>query len=144
MTMKMGIERRLMEKIPEIVAVEPITDELLLLRRYGIFLEYRYYSILILLSSTFNNAEIAVDALTISLNINGWVLMFAIAFFAGTRVRVANELGSGNGEAAKFATKVSVCTSLFIGFIFSCLIIGLQASCKSARAINRAAFSQHM
>ncbi|ONK58019.1 uncharacterized protein A4U43_C09F7010 [Asparagus officinalis] len=26
MTMKMGIERRLMEKIPEIVAVEPITD----------------------------------------------------------------------------------------------------------------------
>jgi len=27
MTMKMGIEHRLMEKIPEIVAVEPITDE---------------------------------------------------------------------------------------------------------------------
>uniref|UniRef100_A0A2P2J6L7 NIF system FeS cluster assembly NifU C-terminal domain-containing protein n=1 Tax=Rhizophora mucronata TaxID=61149 RepID=A0A2P2J6L7_RHIMU len=27
MTMKMGIERRLMEKIPEIVAVEPIVDE---------------------------------------------------------------------------------------------------------------------
>lgn len=27
MTMKMGIERRLMEKIPEIVAVEPVTDE---------------------------------------------------------------------------------------------------------------------
>ncbi|KAK1276709.1 hypothetical protein QJS04_geneDACA001879 [Acorus gramineus] len=27
MTMKMGIERRLMEKIPEIVAVEPIADE---------------------------------------------------------------------------------------------------------------------
>lgn len=26
-TMKMGIERRLMEKIPEIVAVEPIADE---------------------------------------------------------------------------------------------------------------------
>lgn len=27
MTMKMGIERRLMEKFPEIVAVEPIADE---------------------------------------------------------------------------------------------------------------------
>lgn len=27
MTMKMGIERRLMEKIPEIVAVEPVTDK---------------------------------------------------------------------------------------------------------------------
>ncbi|KAK5837407.1 nifU-like protein 2, chloroplastic [Gossypium arboreum] len=27
MTMKMGIEKRLMEKIPEIVAVEPVTDE---------------------------------------------------------------------------------------------------------------------
>ncbi|KAK8958304.1 hypothetical protein KSP40_PGU004152 [Platanthera guangdongensis] len=29
MTMKMGIERRLMEKIPDIVAVEPITDEVI-------------------------------------------------------------------------------------------------------------------
>ncbi|MBA0871924.1 hypothetical protein Goshw_002218 [Gossypium schwendimanii] len=27
MTMKMGIEKRLMEKIPEIVAIEPVTDE---------------------------------------------------------------------------------------------------------------------
>nr|CAD1842032.1 unnamed protein product [Ananas comosus var. bracteatus] len=27
MTLKMGIERRLMEKIPEIVAIEPLTDE---------------------------------------------------------------------------------------------------------------------
>ena len=38
------------------------------------------------------------------------------------RVRVANELGAGNGEAAKYATKVSIITSMGIG-IFCWLII---------------------
>ncbi|KAF7140588.1 hypothetical protein RHSIM_Rhsim06G0075800 [Rhododendron simsii] len=39
------------------------------------------------------------------------------------RVRVANELGAGNGKGAKFATKVSVGQSLSIGILFSLLII---------------------
>ncbi|KAK6120004.1 hypothetical protein DH2020_046244 [Rehmannia glutinosa] len=44
-------------------------------------------------------------------------------FFAGTGVRVANELGAGNGKGAKFATIVSVTQSLVIGLIFSVLIM---------------------
>ena len=39
------------------------------------------------------------------------------------RVRVANELGAGNGKGAKFATIVSVAQSTLIGLIFCVLIV---------------------
>lgn len=39
------------------------------------------------------------------------------------RVRVANELGAGNGKGAKFATVVAVMTSIVIGIFFWCLIM---------------------
>lgn len=42
------------------------------------------------------------------------------------RVRVANELGAGNGKGAKFATVVSVVTSSTIGFIFFVIIISFN------------------
>lgn len=41
-------------------------------------------------------------------------------------MRVANELGAGNGKGAKFATKVSVVTSFIIGLFFWALIMGLH------------------
>ncbi|KAI8536351.1 hypothetical protein RHMOL_Rhmol10G0250400 [Rhododendron molle] len=52
------------------------------------------------------------------MSINGWEMMIPLAFFAGTGVRVANELGAGNGKGAKFATTVSVTTSAVIGLFF--------------------------
>lgn len=45
------------------------------------------------------------------------------AIYANNRVRVANELGGGNGKAAQFATIVSAVQSAFIGLIFFVLII---------------------
>jgi len=41
-------------------------------------------------------------------------------------VRVANELGAGNGKGAKFATMVSVVTSVIIGLFFWMLILILH------------------
>ncbi|KAK8709974.1 hypothetical protein V6N13_145319 [Hibiscus sabdariffa] len=70
-------------------------------------LENWYYRILILMTGNLQNAKIAVDALSICMSINGWEMMIPFAFFAGTGVRVANELGAGNGKGAKFATAVS-------------------------------------
>ncbi|XP_068641885.1 protein DETOXIFICATION 27-like isoform X1 [Aristolochia californica] len=61
-----------------------------------------------------------------SMNINGWEIMIPLAFFAGTGVRVANELGAGNGKGAKFATIVSVSTSIVIGLFFWVLIVALH------------------
>ncbi|XP_022773881.1 protein DETOXIFICATION 27-like [Durio zibethinus] len=86
-------------------------------------LENWYYRILILMTGNLKNAKIAVDALSICMSINGWELMIPFAFFAGTGVRVANELGAGNGKGAKFATTISVVTSVIIGIFFWTLIM---------------------
>ncbi|CAI0422074.1 unnamed protein product [Linum tenue] len=47
-------------------------------------LENWYYRILILMTGNLKNAEIAVDALSICMTINGWEMMIPFAFFAGT------------------------------------------------------------
>ncbi|CAK9169703.1 unnamed protein product [Ilex paraguariensis] len=105
-------------------------------------LENWYYRILILMTGNLKNATIAVDALSIcmtingwemmiplaffagtGMTINGWEMMIPLAFFAGTGVRVANELGAGNGKGAKFAAIVSVITSIVIGLFFWLLIM---------------------
>lgn len=39
---------------------------------------------------------------------------------------MANELGSGNGKAARFATIISVATSSLIGFLFGVLLLSLH------------------
>ncbi|RZC46900.1 hypothetical protein C5167_039854 [Papaver somniferum] len=88
----------------------------------GVTLENWNYRILVLLTGNLNNATVAVSALTVCMTINGLEMMIPLAFFAATGVRVANELGAGNGKAAKFATKVSAITSLIIG-IFCCTLI---------------------
>ncbi|KAJ8648090.1 hypothetical protein MRB53_001113 [Persea americana] len=41
----------------------------------------------------------------VCMSINGWEMMISFGFLAATGVRVSNELGAGNGRAAKFATK---------------------------------------
>ncbi|KAK8940641.1 Protein TRANSPARENT TESTA 12 [Platanthera zijinensis] len=89
-------------------------------------LENWYYRILIVLAGNLKNAEIAVDALSICMSINGWELMIPLAFFAATGVRVANELGAGNSNGAKFATIVAVITSSIIGVFFVVLILALH------------------
>lgn len=89
-------------------------------------LENWYYRILILMTGYLPNATIAVDALSICMSINGWEMMIPLAFLAATGVRVANELGAGNGKAAKFATTVSVVHSLVIGLFFGVIIMALH------------------
>nr|AYC12247.1 testa 12-like protein [Fagopyrum esculentum subsp. esculentum] len=89
-------------------------------------LENWYYRMLILMTGNLSNAKIALDALSICMTVNGWELMIPFAFFAGAGVRVANELGAGNGKGAKFATIVAVATSGVIGLFFMALIIILH------------------
>ncbi|KAK3123694.1 hypothetical protein QOZ80_8AG0634680 [Eleusine coracana subsp. coracana] len=86
-------------------------------------LENWYYRVLVLLTGYLQNAEIAVDALSICLTINGWELMVPLGFLAATGVRVANELGAGSGKGARFAIVVSITTSVVLGFVFWCLIL---------------------
>lgn len=46
-----------------------------------------------------------------------------IYFLKCHRVRIANELGAGNGKAARFAAIVSVFYSILIGLFFCILIL---------------------
>ncbi|XAR62120.1 hypothetical protein NMG60_11016745 [Bertholletia excelsa] len=87
-------------------------------------LENWYYRILILMTGNLKDAKIAVDALSVCMSINGWEMMIPLSFFAATGIRVANELGAGDGKAARFATVVSVLHSTVIG-LFICLLIAI-------------------
>ncbi|KAE8660054.1 protein TRANSPARENT TESTA 12-like isoform X2 [Hibiscus syriacus] len=115
-------------------------------------LELWYYAVLVLLAGYMKNAAVAIDAFSIwydfqfpssffsdsnlikeytshcSLNIIAWQLMISFGFLTATSVRVSNELGRGNAQAAKFSVKVITCTSLCIGVFFwaLCLIFGHQ------------------
>ncbi|XP_050377663.1 protein DETOXIFICATION 27-like [Argentina anserina] len=91
-----------------------------------ICLEFWYYRVLILMTGYLPDSTLSVDAISICMTVNGWELMIHLAFLAGTGVRVANELGAGNGQAAKFATKVAVAESSFISLFFCVLIIALH------------------
>ncbi|WZZ38040.1 hypothetical protein YC2023_034299 [Brassica napus] len=89
-------------------------------------LEYWYYRILIMMAGNLEDSKIAVDSVSISMSIYGLELMIPIAFLAVTGVRVANELGAGNGRGARFAMIISVTQSLTIGIIFSVLVVFLH------------------
>ncbi|CAI9111108.1 OLC1v1011247C1 [Oldenlandia corymbosa var. corymbosa] len=87
-----------------------------------ICLENWYYQILVVFAARVGNS-VAFDALSICMTINGWENMIPVGFFIGTGVRVANELGAGNGRKAKFATIVSVTQSILISIVFWFMII---------------------
>ncbi|GAB2216883.1 hypothetical protein Drorol1_Dr00000030 [Drosera rotundifolia] len=89
-------------------------------------LENWYYRILVLMVGYLENPTIAVDALSICMTINGWEVMIPLAFLAATGVRVANELGAGNGKGAKFATIISVSQSVVIGLVVFMVILILH------------------
>ncbi|XP_059647266.1 protein DETOXIFICATION 24-like isoform X1 [Cornus florida] len=95
-----------------------------------ICLEFWYNGVLILVASYMTNATIAISAFSICINIIAWELMISIGFLVAASVRVANELGRGNAEAARFSVKVISITSLCIGLFFAvlCLIFGHSMS----------------
>ncbi|XP_076950486.1 protein DETOXIFICATION 24-like [Bidens hawaiensis] len=89
-------------------------------------LELWYNSVLVLLAGYMANAEVAISAFSICLNVNAWEFMISLGFLGAACVRVANELGRGNAKAAKFAIKVLLGTSIAIGtfFFVLCLVFG--------------------
>ncbi|XWS58602.1 hypothetical protein CRYUN_Cryun08bG0048700 [Craigia yunnanensis] len=89
-------------------------------------LELWYNTILVLLTGNLKNAQVAIDALAICLNINGWEMMISLGFLAAASVRVSNELGRGSSKAAKFSIMFTTLTSLSIGFVLFVLFLCLR------------------
>ncbi|KAM0004183.1 putative multi antimicrobial extrusion protein [Helianthus debilis subsp. tardiflorus] len=86
-------------------------------------LELWYYAVLVLLAGYMPNAEVAISAFSICLNINSWEFMISLGFYGAGCVRVANELGRGNAKAVKFSIKVLLVTSGVIGAVFFVLCL---------------------
>ncbi|KDP29683.1 hypothetical protein JCGZ_18845 [Jatropha curcas] len=91
-----------------------------------LILEVWYNTVLILLIGHTQNAEVSIDALSICLNINGWEMMISLGFLAAASVRVSNELGRGNSNAAKFSIVMIVATSCILGFVLFVLFLFLR------------------
>lgn len=89
-------------------------------------LELWYNAVLVLLAGYMKNAEVAISAFSICLNINGWEFMISLGFLGAACVRIANELGRGDAKATKFSIKVLLTTSILIGVFFwvLCLVFG--------------------
>lgn len=86
-------------------------------------LELWYNAFLVLLAGYMADAEVAIAAFSICLNINVWELMINLGFLGAACVRVANELGRGNAKAVKFTIKVLLGTSITIGVFFFVLCL---------------------
>ncbi|KAI3511250.1 hypothetical protein L1887_18398 [Cichorium endivia] len=93
-------------------------------------LELWYTAVLVLLAGHMANAEVAISAFSICLNINVWEFMISLGFLGAACVRIANELGRGNAEAVKFSIKVLLGTSVAIGtfFFVLCLVFGKKVA----------------
>ncbi|CAI9259426.1 unnamed protein product [Lactuca saligna] len=85
-------------------------------------LEVWYFMALILFAGYIKNAEIAVDALSICMNILGWAVMASIGFNAAISVRVSNELGAAHPRTAKFSIVVVVISAFLVGVLFAILL----------------------
>ncbi|OAY25486.1 protein DETOXIFICATION 33 isoform X2 [Manihot esculenta] len=86
-------------------------------------LELWYFTAVILMVGWLHNPEIAVDAVSICMNLQLWTLMIALGFNAAISVRVSNELGAGNPKAAKFSVVVTLLTSTISGVVFTALVL---------------------
>lgn len=87
-------------------------------------LELWYYAILVLVAGYMKNAEVAISAFSICLNINGWEFMICLGILGAACVRVANELGRGDANAVRFSIKVILGTSILIGIVVWALCLG--------------------
>lgn len=89
-------------------------------------LETWYYQILVLIAGLLQDAEIALDALSICMTISGWVYMISVGFNAAASVRVSNELGAGHPRAAAFAVIVVTSSSFLIAVFLAIVVLALR------------------
>jgi MATE family multidrug resistance protein len=89
-------------------------------------LETWYFQILILIAGHLDNPELALDALSVCLGINGLVFMVSVGFNAAASVRVGNELGAGNPKSAEFSVLVVNTVSFMISVVEAMIVLSLR------------------
>ncbi|XP_011626297.1 protein DETOXIFICATION 40 isoform X2 [Amborella trichopoda] len=89
-------------------------------------LQVWYYQVLILLAGTLSDPEIEIDALSICLNMICLEVMVPYGFNASTSIRVSNELGAGNSEAASFSVSIAMAASSIVSILLALIFLLLR------------------
>ncbi|XP_076935223.1 protein DETOXIFICATION 29-like [Bidens hawaiensis] len=82
-----------------------------------------YMLALVLFAGYMENPETSVDALSVCVNILGWVGTVALGLNVAVSVRVSNELGYGRPRTARLAVIVVVFTSLLLELFSSTVLL---------------------
>ncbi|MFS8026987.1 putative multi antimicrobial extrusion protein [Helianthus anomalus] len=86
------------------------------------------------------NAEVAISAFSICLNLNELEFMISLGFLGVACVRVANELGRGNVKTVRFSIQVLLGTSIAIGVSVFVLWVAIGGGMQGAVAIVNLVF----
>ncbi|KAK9714973.1 hypothetical protein RND81_06G134500 [Saponaria officinalis] len=86
-------------------------------------LETWYFQIMVLIAGLLENPQLALDSLSVSTTISGWVFMIAVGFNAAASVRVSNELGARHPKSASFSVVAVTSISFVIALICAILVL---------------------
>ncbi|PWA94861.1 MATE efflux family protein [Artemisia annua] len=89
-------------------------------------LETWYFQILVLIAGLLENPELALDALSVCMGVQGLLFMVSVGFNAAASVRVGNELGAGNPKAAAFSVWMVTSVSFIIAIVESIIIFSVR------------------
>ncbi|GJS65748.1 DETOXIFICATION 40-like protein [Tanacetum coccineum] len=89
-------------------------------------LETWYFQILVLIAGLLENPELALDALSVCMGVQGLLFMVSVGFNAAASVRVGNELGAGNPKAAAFSVWMVTSVSFIIAVVESIIILSVR------------------
>ncbi|KAI3495203.1 hypothetical protein L1887_37429 [Cichorium endivia] len=89
-------------------------------------LETWYFQILVLIAGLLENPQLALDALSVCMGVNGLLFMVSVGFNAAASVRVGNELGAGNPKAAAFSVLTVTTVSFLISVVESMIILSVR------------------
>ncbi|XP_022864078.1 protein DETOXIFICATION 40-like isoform X1 [Olea europaea var. sylvestris] len=86
-------------------------------------LETWYFQVLVLVAGLLENPELALDALSVCMSINGLLFMVSVGFNAAASVRVSNELGAGNPKSAAFSVVVVNLVSFIVAVVVAIIVL---------------------
>ncbi|BAF26307.1 protein DETOXIFICATION 16 isoform X1 [Oryza sativa Japonica Group] len=91
-------------------------------------LEWWSFEFLVMLSGLLPNPKLETSVLSICLNTGALLVMVPIGLSTAISTRVWNELGAGNPQAAKLATRVVICMAMTEGSVVAFTMILLRNS----------------
>ncbi|KAL6622989.1 hypothetical protein ACP70R_032868 [Stipagrostis hirtigluma subsp. patula] len=89
-------------------------------------LEWWSFELLVLLSGLLPNPKLETSVLSICLNTGSLMFMVPFGLCTAISTRVSNELGAGQPQAAKLATRVVICIALSAGLLIGSTMILLR------------------